>query len=181
MSTKKPVPSEGVPTVKTTEPVLTLPVEKSPEELMFEKVNLMASLTAAIQSPTVKTTFEALPCGDQIYNLLVKAVHQEIQSIMGKSDKDTKELSGNMQQMAVAMSKFVNIVNMFNDLKLVGVLSALNQKLTPLGDLNQPQQFLEQPQHNHVDHNSGQQVSSSEQVYVGPGQRAPRNPGVGSF
>jgi hypothetical protein len=160
---------------------LVPPAPPSPEQEMFEKVALMANLTSAVQNASLKTHIMELPGGEKIYQLLVKAVHQEIESIMGKSNKDAKELSTNMQQMAVAMSKFVSIVNTFNDMKLVGVLNAIAQKLKPLGDLGQPQQFIDNQQQNSVDQSRGEEVSSDQQVYAGPGMRAPRNPGLGSF
>lgn len=153
-------------------------LEKDPSIEMFEKVNLMANLTSAVQNQGLRDYISKLPDGGKIYSLLVKSVHQEIQGIMGKSDKDSRELHTNMQQMATAMSKFVSIVNAFNDTKLVGVLTAIAQKLKPLGDLGEPQQFV--PQQNNLD-NMEENVNSNEKVYVGNGQRAPRNPGLGSF
>lgn len=152
---------------------------KTPEMEMFEKVALMANLSSAVQNPGLKATISDLPDGERIYNLLVKAVHGEIQGIMGKSDKDVKEMSANMQQMAAAMGKFVQVINLFNDAKVVSVLGAIAQKLKPLGDLGEPQQFVQQHQQQ-VD-NGHDQVNSNEQRYAGPGQRAPREPGLGSF
>ena len=147
---------------------------KAPELDMFEKVKLMASMTSAVQNAELTGLIKSLPHGDKIHQILVEGVHREIQQIMGKSDKDTKDLSTNMQAMAVAMSKFVQIISEFNSGRMVSVLGAINNKLKPLGDLGQPQEFID---------NAPQEVHNREEgpVYASEGRRAPREPGLGSF
>lgn len=160
-------------------PEVVAPEAKTPEQEMFEKVAMMSNLTSAVQNPGLKTAIAALPGGDKIYNLLVKAVHQEIQGIMGRSDKEVKELSVNMQQMAQAMSRFHQIISDWNSTQLVAVLGSLNQKIKPAGDGSQQFNVPQQQQQNSVDALRDSGVSSSEQVYIGPGQRASREPGIG--
>ena len=157
--------------------------DKKPEIDVLAQVSTMANLTSAIKSESLKKTILEMPDGERIYEILVAAIYQEVQGIMGKSSKDEKELSGNMQQMAAAMSKFVSIVNTFNDTKLVGVLNAIAQKLKPLGDLGQPQNLIDNGLPSGVTRSNPEaaQAGNEQNVYLGPGQRAPRNPGLGSF
>jgi len=158
--------------------VVELPAETevkiSPEEEMFSKITLMANLTNAVKSKELEESMKKMPNGERLYSLLIKSVHQEIQSIMGKSDKDVKDLSSNVQQMAVAMSRFLQIITDFNSSQMVNVLGAINQKLKPLGDLGQPQDLVDNKR-NEVNN------QNSDPEYSGGSRRTVREPGLGSF
>src|SRR5690606_10573892 len=167
------------------EEVMARPGLKIPELEVFKKISMLSSLAQACEDADLVKVFSKMKHGDELYEIFVKAVHQEIEGVISGKEQEAVKQMASVRDMASGVYDMVqtmyNMMAATSNSPIMKVLAIVHDRMTGssfedvLARSVAAQRFNQSPEAQYQATQAAQAALDSQPMAPAPQSQAPSN------